>query len=545
MIAEIALISFIIFLIAKKKIAQSTLTINEKEQKIIKTEEKFKTYLEYSPIGVFVVNLQGFYIDVNEAACKITGYTREELLTKNMAELQPPETLAEDLAAFQSMVESGTVRRDFKIVRKDGTYMWAEVNVVKISDNEFICFGANIEERKKAELQILEQTEEIKKQNEQLLIAKAKAEESDRLKTAFLQNMSHEIRTPLNAIMGFAQILPNYFEDKASLARFASIIQHRGDDLLVMINDILHIAKIESGQLTINKENCTLEKICIDITEYFQGIKERLDKNKISLQIDCDKDLLKKGITIDCGKYKQILTNLIHNAFKFTEEGLIAVKISQEQDQLQLSVSDTGIGISKEDQDKIFDRFVQVQSTGKAHIGTGLGLAIVKGLVQLFNGTITLTSEPGKGTTFTVLLPFELAVETNNAASNHHNYIDLSNLHVLVVEDEETNSEYFKILLSKKVATASFAGDADEAFKILKEQHIDIILLDIQLPGISGYEMAKIISKEYPQIYIIAQTAYASSEDKQKALDSGCHDYIAKPVEKDELLQKMSKVKGS
>lgn len=403
-LSEIVVIFIIIRHFFKQRIKKKSEEIIEKQKRIEKSEEKFKSYLDHSPIGVFVLNQQGFYTEVNNAACRITGFSREELLKKNMAELQPPETLEEDLKAFQSMVENGMVRRDFQIVHKNGNKIWAEVYAVKISEDEYICYGANIEERKNAEFSSI-------KQNEELKIAKAKAEESDRLKTAFLQNLSHEIRTPLNAIMGFAQILPEFYNDIELLKRYSAIIKNRGEDLLSMINDLLDIAKIESGQITVQFEIQTLENIFNDLKEYFTGLKKRIDKEKVAILFECDENLKHTYILIDRIKTRQILSNLIHNALKFTEEGSITITVKSINDVLHFDVIDTGIGISEQNIDAIFDRFTQVQSTGKAHIGSGLGLAIVKGLLQNLQGDISVTSKPNEGTTFSFWFPYK---EKNN-----------------------------------------------------------------------------------------------------------------------------------
>jgi len=410
-LSEIVVISIIIRHFFKQRIKKNAEEIIEKQKRIEESEEKFKSYLEHSPIGIFVVNLQGFYTDVNDAACKITGYSREELLKKNMAELQPPETLEEDLKAFQSMVENGMVRRDFQIIHKSGNRIWAEVYAVKISDVEYICFGANIEERKNAEFSSI-------KQNEELKIAKAKAEESDRLKTAFLQNLSHEIRTPLNAIMGFAQILPEFYNDADSLKKYSSIIKNRGDDLLSMINDLLDIAKIESGQITVQYEIQTLDNIFNDLKEYFTGIKKRIDKEQVEIIFDCDEIFRHKYIFIDRIKTRQILSNLIHNALKFTDIGSVTITVKSINKELHFEVKDTGIGISVQNIDAIFDRFTQVQSTGKAHIGSGLGLAIVKGLLHNLQGEITVSSIPNEGTTFSFWFPFK----ENNMCNSKQNF---------------------------------------------------------------------------------------------------------------------------
>jgi PAS domain S-box-containing protein len=540
----IAAISFITVIFFRKKVKLTALQIIEKQEIIQKTELKFKTYIDHSPIGVFVIDDQGNYLSVNDAASDITGYSKEELLTMNMIAIQPPETLEEDLKGFYELRDTGKVIREFQIIRKDGNRIWAEVNGIKISDKEYFCFGFDINDRKLNEIQILNQSKEIRKQNIELQDAKAKAEESDRLKTAFLQNMSHEIRTPLNAIMGFSQILPEYFDDKESLEKFCKIILDRGEDLLIMINDVLNIAKIESGQLTISSDIFRLFDIKMQIQESFTEIIERLQKTHIKLNFECNDDLLYKTIILDAGKFKQILTNLIHNAFKFTNEGSITISCSIQKDLLCIQVKDTGIGISKEYQSEIFNRFIQVQNTGKTHIGTGLGLSIVKGLLEHMQGNISIESEPNIGTTFTISLPYKehIEIKENKIISKNPDSIEINHLNILVIEDEETNAIYLQNLLQPHVKSIRITKDGNEALKALANLKIDVILLDIRLPEISGYEIAEKVTQLFPRISIIAQTAFASEQDRKKALDAGCHDFISKPIQREELFEKLNKI---
>lgn len=540
----IASLSFITVIIFRRKVKTTALQIIEKQEVIQNTELKFKTYIDHSPIGVFVIDDQGNYLAVNDAAAEITGYTKEELLSINMTAIQPPETLEEDLKGFYTLRDTGKVNREFQILRKDGTKIWAEVNGIKISDKEYFCFGSNINDRKLKEIQIINQSEEIKTQNIELQDAKAKAEESDRLKTAFLQNMSHEIRTPLNAIMGFSQILPEYFDDKESLEKFCKIILDRGEDLLIMINDVLNIAKIESGQLTISSDIFRLIDIKMQIQESFTEIIQRLQKTHIQLNFECNEDLLYKTIILDAGKLKQILTNLIHNAFKFTNEGSITITCSLQKELLCINVKDTGIGISKEYQSKIFNRFIQVQNTGKTHIGTGLGLSIVKGLVEHMQGIISIESETDKGTLFTISLPYKehFEVKEPKTISKKPDTLEINHLNVLIIEDEETNAIYLQNLLQPHVKSIRITKDGLEALKVLANLKIDVILLDIRLPEISGYEIAEKVTQLFPKIHIIAQTAFASEQDRKKALDSGCHDFITKPIQKEELFEKLNAI---
>ncbi len=254
---------------------------------------------------------------------------------------------------------------------------------------------------------LIKSSSDLKKTNKNLQKEKERAEESDRLKTAFLQNMSHEIRTPMNAIIGFSDLLCDNFDNKAKLERFTQIINLRCDDLLHIINDILDIAKLESGQLPINITTCPLNKFCEDLNNLFEDYETRNRNEKVSFQFEILSDLSQLAIVTDKAKLKQIVTNLLDNARKFTNSGTITgtVRIDK-KNKIIFQISDTGIGIPKEKQIEIFDRFIQIEHNSNKNIGgTGIGLSIVKGLVHLLGGEIDLKSELGKGSTFSISFP--------------------------------------------------------------------------------------------------------------------------------------------
>ena len=422
-----------------------------------------------------------------------------------------------------------------------------------------ILFSEVINERKQAELLINEKTDEIEAQNEEyqqineqlnqtnqkLSIAKEHAEESDRLKTAFLQNMSHEIRTPMNAIMGFSDLLVRNFEDKPKLKKFSDIIGQRSSDLLNIINDILDIAKIESGQLPVNLEESNLSELFAELTSFFVEYQKRIGKQhiKFSLQAFC---VQKENIIItDKVKLKQILINLITNAFKFTNDGKIESGCKfDENHNLLFYITDTGIGIPSDKHKVVFERFTQLQQSSKMNIGgTGLGLPIVKGLIGLLGGKIFLQSEPNKGSTFSFSIPFKTtkAVIHEPFLFETHNDKNLINKTILIVEDDYYNSEYLKEILSNIAINILQAEDGKQAIEISLSQPVDLVLMDIRLPDMSGYEALRQIRQHKPHLKIIAQTAYASHDENQNAIDAGCIDYISKPIKQELLLSMIHK----
>ncbi len=387
--------------------------------------------------------------------------------------------------------------------------------------------------------------EELMQANQELHIAKEKAEESDRLKTIFLQNMSHEIRTPMNAIMGFSDLFDKYFDDKTKLQKFTSIVRQRSSDLLDLINDILDLSKIEAGQLPIYKEEFNLNELFIELHQFFINQFQKNDKRDIIFQFIPIDDSKKIFICTDKGKLKQIFINLINNAFKFTEKGSITFGcIKDLNSNLTFFVSDTGIGIPEDKQAVIFERFMQL-NTGSSTLkgGTGLGLSIVKGLIKLLEGEITLKSVANEGSTFSFSVSYQLTEPRNEKFKKPTAQPEVrwEAYNLLIVEDDDYNIEFLKELLSDTGIKIKIAMTGEQSIEIVEsDQTIDIILMDIRMPGMNGYEATSIIKNKKPQIKVIAVTAYATSNDRQTAIKAGCDDYISKPVSKELLISKMN-----
>ena len=385
--------------------------------------------------------------------------------------------------------------------------------------------------RKKALSKIEEQTVELIK-------AKEKAEESNRLKTEFLNNMSHEIRTPMNGILGFSEFLNNENLTPKKRNYFVNIIQNSGKQLLRVIDDIIEISRLETKQVKVVENPVCLNNLLFDLFSIF-NLKAK--ENKIPLSLRNGLSNNESTIYTDKSKLNKIISNLLENALKFTNKGKISFGYKLVNNKIELFVKDTGIGISKDKQQIIFDRFAQEENeTIKNPNGLGLGLSIAKENSELLGGEISVKSVKGEGATFKVLLPYK-AVKVNTVQKNIEEKQFKSKIKhtILIAEDEDVNYLFIEILLKEKMnlnCTTIHAKDGVAAVEICKNNNnIDFILMDISMPLLDGYEATKQIRTFNKTVPIVMQTAYSTIEDKEKAIEVGCNNFITKPINRKEL----------
>jgi len=526
-------------------------------EKLKESEKIFSDMFMKSPVSTMLnVPYIGTILDVNEAFIRESEYTREELIGNSFLNLNLFADIKDRQQILDMIKQFGCVTDlEVRFQNKSHTKHYGLLNIVFVKLKGIVCELVtiiNITERKLTELALLESeekyrtiNEELQQTNFELIRSKEKAEESDRLKTAFLQNMSHEIRTPMNAIMGFSELLIKQYNNKPKLEKYSTIINQRCNDLLDIINDLLDIAKIESGQLTVNFEKCNLNELFQELTTYFSEHQKRIGKNNVifSLRNFCYPN--KNIIVTDKVKLKHIFINLIDNAFKFTETGTIEGGSKYDGNQrLIFYLSDTGKGIPPEKQHIIFERFAQLDpGKDQAVSGTGLGLSIVQGLINLLGGEINLESEPGVGSTFTFSIPYKTIqqeqpepVKSDFPALTH--FLDKT---ILIVEDDPYNAEYIKEILSNAGLAFLHTTFGQEAIEMATAQQIDLVLMDVGLPDMNGYEATRQIRLVKPHIIIIAQTAFTSHFERQRAIEAGCNDYISKPTREDLLLSMVNR----
>jgi len=382
----------------------------------------------------------------------------------------------------------------------------------------------------------------VESRTKELIIAKEKAEESDKLKSAFLANMSHEIRTPLNAIIGFSSLLADTNLPLADNKRYNSIIQDNTNFLLRLIDDILDISTIEANQLIINNEIFYINELLDNLYSNF-SLTNKNSNIEIVLKNELAGQLIK--INTDRLRIRQILNNLMQNAIKFTEKGVIELGFYSKNEDYVFYVKDTGVGISNTDLKKVFHRFYKLDKKDSIR-GIGLGLAISKKLATKLGGDLTAESELKKGTTFyftikknKILTNKELAIPKTIEHSN----IKWNKKKILIVENEPANSLFLKKVLEKTDSIITVTNNGLEAIELIKAgKKFDVVFMDIKMPVMDGYEALKIIKKINPNQIVIAQTAYARIDDEFKLYEAGFDEYIAKPINIEELFKKTENI---
>ncbi|MEI6765221.1 MAG: PAS domain S-box protein [Bacteroidota bacterium] len=502
------------------------------EEALKESEERYRTVVENTGEGVSIVDDKECIFFANSAAENIFGVKPRELLGKSLSEYT-------NKGAFEVVLGQTAIRKmgisssyEHEIMRKDGSARTLIVTATPRfnKDNEYIgTFSVfrDITERKLFE--------------KELIAARDKAEQADKLKSAFLANMSHEIRTPLNGILGFTSILKMDQTITDKNRSYLDIIDESGNQLLKLINDIIDISKIEAGQLQIVDKEFPLNYLLAELYNFFESYIDTNKKNKLELKLHAGLPDTKSFIISDEYRLRQVLTNLIGNAIKFTNTGTVEFGYKVRDDHmLEFFVTDTGLGIAAEQIDVIFERFRQGdEGIGRKYGGTGLGLAITRELVELMGGTIWFNSSPSKGSAFYFTIHLQTSGQEKTlekGPSSTPDAFDWTGKTILIAEDVDASFLFLSILLKKTNITILHARDGKEVMDIMhKNSQVDLLLLDIQLPIFNGYEVARQLRKVLPDLPIIAQTANAFEEDKGKCIDAGCNNYLAKPIKKDAL----------
>lgn len=487
--------------------------------------------VEQSPVAIIITDKDGVIEYVNPAFTEISGYSYDKAIGQNTRILSSGETTNDVYNTLWETINAGkTWIGEIQNKKASGEFYWINIAISPIyNNNELTNFVA-----------VSEDITEKKRIIEDLIVAKNKAEESNNLKTEFLNNMSHEIRTPMNGIVGFSEMLNDETIDKESRKEFTDIIIKCSHQLLNIIDDILEISRLETHQVTIHQETFCLNTLIKELHLLFYS---RAREKGLSFIWESKLDDDKSYITTDKAKFNRILINLIENALKFTNQGAIKIGYYLEQNRLKLFVKDTGVGISEENINRIFDRFVQEEKKlSQKYGGIGLGLAISKENAILINGDITVESVKNSGSTFYLTIPYQASEDSQpDATTEVRKIASEENFTLLVAEDEEINYIYIKTLLKKwfnSKINLLYAENGQEAVDACNENSaIDLVLMDIRMPVLDGYEATEIIKTNFPNLPIIALTAYSTESDKARALKAGCNEFVTKPINRTILFE--------
>ncbi len=501
------------------------------EQEARESRQRFKSLFDQAADGILVGNNTGEIIEANQSICRLTGYSQAELIGANINMLFRTSDLKNIPLRYDLVKKGERVLMERILLRKDGATLPVEMNTKLLMDGRMQAIFRDITIRKKAQKELID--------------AKEKAEESDQLKTAFLANMSHEIRTPMNSILGFTNLLsvPNISIQKHQ--KYLEIIKKSGQRLLNTVNDLIDISRIETGQIEVVFGSVDLNEEIKILAETFES---EANTKGIQLKVDYKMVELESQIKTDRAKVHSILTNLIKNAIKYTNAGRIVIGCERKEEFIEFYIEDTGIGIPKSRQSAIFNRFEQADIDDvKAMEGSGLGLAITKAYVEMLGGEIWVESEEKSGSIFHFTIPW-VAIQFQENEPQSETKVNPSNtivkkLKILIAEDDEESYQHLSILFEEIAEEIIHTTSGRKAVDICRANpDLNLILMDIKMNELSGHEATQEIRKFNKTIPIIAQTAFALTGDREKAIAAGCTDYVIKPIREQVLMDIIKKL---
>lgn len=518
----------------------------EDYERLVKEKLFSQRLSEANPNGIYIFNtITKKFEYLNKHYTQLFGYTIDELnklFENNYRAIQHPDDHQLIDSKIEEMISKRTmVSMEYRLKHKKGHWLWCLAYLSPFQTNE--------QNKITTYIGVLLDLTDRKKMEEEIIREKKKAETANLHKNLFLANISHEIRTPMNHVIGFSQLLKKENLTKKDKEKFLSIINSSSNQLINLIDDIINTAKIEAGEVKIIPRECDIESMFLNIkTTYDQYLLTTKKSKLLTLQLSLSPDENSPVIIIDELRVKQIINNLLNNAIKFTEKGNITLgyQLGKDDPILTFFVSDQGIGISKDKLDELFESFKQVSHDPKRYGGTGLGLAICKGLVSLMNGTIHVESELNKGTTFTISIPYKKALKkiTRKAQPRKLKPSDdfLKGKKILIAEDDEFIQLHLNEILKDTGAELIFASNGKKVLQeFLTHGDINLILMDVRMPEMNGYDATKEILKMKEDAIIIMQSAYAMQDEKEKCYQLGCKDYLTKPIDRDTLLATLQK----
>jgi two-component system sensor histidine kinase/response regulator len=509
--------------------------LRQAEHALRASERRFRGTFENAAVGIVHCDVNGRFLDVNETYCAIVGYSLDELFQKTFHDITHPDDLAANVANYSALMrgERPAFAMEKRYLRKDGSIVWVEL---------FISLQRDEADHPAYSIGIVQDITERKQLDRELRQAKEVAEAANRAKDEFLANVSHEIRTPMNAILGMTELVLEG-ELTGGQRECLSTAKSAADNLLGIINDLLDFAKIEAGKLELDPADFSLRAVVEDTV---RALDVRAHKKGLGLSWTVQPDV-PDALLGDAGRLRQVLLNLVGNAIKFTDKGEVVIRVEialdspryeAERTCLRFIVSDTGIGIPPEKRERIFRAFEQEDtSTTRKYGGTGLGLTIAAQLVELMEGEITVDSEPGRGSTFTFEANFgrqPKAAEHRAARPRGPMLLDRQTLSILAAEDDEFSGQLLEQLLTRRGHKVRLATKGTEALRLAKEGGFDVMLLDVHMPEMDGFQVVQAIRASElatgGHLPIIALTARSRKEDREKCLAAGMDDFLTKPI---------------
>jgi PAS domain S-box-containing protein len=536
-----------------KRIAE----INENARKLSESEQRFRETFEHAPFGVLLVNKSGICQVANSAICRTFGLTREKVIDHTYIELLDPSERDRSQTDFQRILsgEKAFLFDEKRLVMSTRKSIWLSTAMAAVkkadgSIKEVVIMVIDVTQRKAMEKALFEAhgiAEDARKN----------AEQANQAKSEFLANMSHELRTPMNSIIGMSELL---LQSDLNLdqQQLTSAVLESGETLLLIINDILDLSKIESGKFSLHLEPFDLNKMIRRLEEVVAVLAQT---KKLDLKFSLADDIVNESMIIgDAIRIRQILFNLLGNAVKFTDRGSVRLDIKLGQgkdedgfDKFSFIVSDTGVGMSEAEASQIFEKFEQVADTGLSRGGTGLGLAITRELVGMMDGEVSVTSKKGEGSVFTVELPLKRTGKApdvvKKAATADSDEISQLGLNILLAEDNKFNRSLFIRLFDRMGCKSLCVDNGLQVMDVLagsQDNQFDLILMDCHMPEMDGYETTRAIRESnafYRDIPIIAVTADAMAGVEEKCIETGMNDYVSKPVRAARLHKVLLEVK--
>lgn len=505
-------------------------------------EERFQSLFEMSAVGVVYGTMEGYIIRANQKFCSMVGWSAAELMAMTIFDF----TYSEDRALTRSHQSEliNHIKQEMvfekRYIHRDGHVFWVQVTVSPVKGVEkdpayFVAIVQDIDERRRAQ----EKQQETERALEEARILAIAANQA---KSDFLATMSHEIRTPLGVILGYSELLKRQSINEAERMEYLRVIIRNGQDLSRLINDILDLTRVEAEKMPIDRHPFLLWDLLQDV---ITSLRVKADEKKLKLSLDCAEDL-PKMVNSDASRLKQILFNIVGNAIKFSDQGEVLLRVEKEGDLLAFVVTDSGSGISEEDQKKLFKPFSQVDgSPQRRQRGSGLGLMLSRRLAEALGGDVYLKeSKVGSGSTFVITVdPGRLQGDENllmpRAEAGQRQL--LQGLSILLAEDAADNRFYLSSFLKMEGAEVEIVDNGRDAIeRALKGDH-DLVLMDIQMPVVDGYEATRTLRDKSYSKPILALTAHAMQSERERCLGAGCNAHLAKPVGFEQLIDNILK----